>query len=112
MATKHDSSIPPADKASIICHVCIQGDKRRSDELPSRPSTQPEVPKRQHVNLPQLQARLSELVGRPLSGADMSKITGLSNYQALASTGSDIFATGNLPGMHRVCLSLLFSYLV
>lgn len=81
-----------------ICPVCwllsyiitaFQGNKRRPDELPPRPSAAPEAPKRQHVNLPQLQQRLSQLVGRPLSDADMSKITGLQNYQALADSGSD-----------------------
>lgn len=66
------------------------GEKRRSDDLPSRPSNQQEQAKRQNVNLPQLQQRLSQLVGRQLSNAEMSKITGLSNYQDLAASPSGL----------------------
>ena len=72
-----------------------QGAKRRSEDLPSRSSTVPEGAKRQHINLPQLQQRLSQLVGRPLNSNDMMKITGLQNFHELASSGGDF----TLPGV-------------
>ncbi|KAK9790768.1 hypothetical protein WJX73_001816 [Symbiochloris irregularis] len=82
------------------------GNKRRPDELSQRPSAAPEAPKRQHVNLPQLQQRLSQLVGRPLTDADMSKITGLTNFQELSAndymyplSGAEL-TPADLPGMN------------
>ena len=83
---------------SSLAALLIQGDKRRSNDLPSRPSAAPEAPKRQAINLPQLQQRLSQLVGRNLSNADMSKITGLPNYQQLAVSGSDLLLPGEGSG--------------
>ena len=80
----------------------VQGEKRRSEDLPSRSSTAPEAPKRQQINLPQLQQRLSQLVGRPLTTADMSKITGLRNYQELAGSGDILLPGGHPPSWVHV----------